>query len=239
MSNEQSAEQHKAGHGVAGETTDAERHEEGDPSGPARTGEDSGDTAAAEADTGTEAGIGDEAAAPEESAGATGPAGDEEAESPEAEIARLQQELAAAQAQAEDYWNRLVRSEAEKENVRKRAEKDVDSARKQALEKLAGELLAVRDSLEMGVDAARQDDAEVEKIREGTELTLKMLTQAMDKFSIEEIDPTGEKFNPDLHQAMSMQEVEGYEPNTVISVMQKGYRIGDRLLRPALVMVAK
>ena len=162
-----------------------------------------------------------------------------EAESAEAEIARLQQELESARAQADDYWNRFVRAEAEKENVRKRAEKDVESARRQALEKMAGELLAVRDSLEMGVDAAQQEDAEVAKIREGTELTLKMLSQAMEKFSIEEIDPVGEKFNPDLHQAMSMQEVEGQESNTVISVMQKGYRLGDRLLRPALVMVAK
>lgn len=160
-------------------------------------------------------------------------------ESPEARIERLEQELADARAQADDYWERLVRSEAEKDNIRKRAQKDVDSARKQSLEKLAAELLAVRDSLEMGVDAAHEEEAEVAKIREGTELTLRMLTQAMEKFSIEEINPEGEKFNPDLHQAMSMQEVEGYEPNTVISVMQKGYRLEDRLLRPALVMVAK
>lgn len=170
-------------------------------------------------------------------AGATPEAGAEE--SPEARIERLEQELADARAQADDYWERLVRSEAEKDNIRKRAQKDVDTARKQSLEKLAAELLAVRDSLEMGVDAAHEDEADVAKIREGTELTLRMLTQAMEKFSIEEINPEGEKFNPDLHQAMSMQEVEGYEPNTVISVMQKGYRLEDRLLRPALVMVAK
>lgn len=183
-------------------------------------------------------GTGDDGPAAEEAAGGS-PAEAAAEESPGARIERLEQELADARAQADDYWERLVRSEAEKDNIRKRAQKDVDTARKQSLEKLAAELLAVRDSLEMGVNAAHEDEADVAKIREGTELTLRMLTQAMEKFSIEEINPEGEKFNPDLHQAMSMQEVEGYEPNTVISVMQKGYRLEDRLLRPALVMVAK
>jgi len=210
MTNEQSAEQHKP--------EESQAHEE----------------PAAEASVATsEAGESSTAETPEAAAPATS------AQDEQAEVAELQQALEEARAQADDYWNRLVRSEAEKENVRKRAQKDVDTARKQALEKLAGELLSVRDSLEMGVDAAHQEDADVEKIREGTELTLRMLVQAMEKFQIEEIDPVGEKFNPDLHQAMSMQEVEGYEPNTVISVMQKGYRMEDRLLRPALVMVAK
>ncbi len=163
----------------------------------------------------------------------------EEHQSPEAEIARLSEEIEAAQAKADEHWQKYVRAEAEKENIRKRAEKDAETARKQALEKLASELLGVRDSLELGLDAAQQEDADIEKIREGTELTLKMLVQAMEKFDIEEIDPTGEKFDPEFHQAMSMQEIEGQESNTVVSVMQKGYRLGDRLLRPALVMVAK
>ncbi len=173
-----------------------------------------------------------------------GPTGDPEvadaaAEGAEAEIARLNQELEAARAEADDYWQRYVRAEAEKENIRKRAEKDAENARRQGMEKLANELLSVRDSLELGVDAAHQEDADVPKIREGTELTLKMLIQAMEKCDIEEINPVGEKFDPELHQAMSMQEAEGQESNTVVSVMQKGYRVGDRLLRPALVMVAK
>lgn len=163
----------------------------------------------------------------------------EEHQSPEAEIARLSEELDAARAKADEHWQKFVRAEAEKENIRKRAEKDADTARKQGVEKLAGELLSVRDSLELGLEAAQQEDADIEKIREGTELTLKMLVQAMEKFEIEEIDPTGEKFDPEYHQAMSMQEIEGQESNTVVSVMQKGYRLGDRLLRPALVMVAK
>lgn len=154
-------------------------------------------------------------------------------------LRQAEERAAAAEEKAKEYWDRLLRTEAEKENVRKRAERDSDSARRYAVESFATELLAVRDSLELGLEAARQADADVDKIREGTELTHRMLTQVMEKFDIEEIDPVGEKFNPDLHQAMSMQEVEGYESNTVISVMQKGYRLGERLLRPALVMVAK
>lgn len=172
-------------------------------------------------------------------AAADGTGAEEATDSPEAEIARLNQELEAARAEANDYWQRYVRAEAEKENIRKRAEKDAENARRQGMEKLANELLSVRDSLELGIDAANQEDADVPKIREGTELTLKMLVQAMEKCDIEEIDPMGEKFDPELHQAMSMQEADGQESNTVVSVMQKGYRVGDRLLRPALVMVAK
>jgi molecular chaperone GrpE len=158
---------------------------------------------------------------------------------PQAEIERLREELGQAEARADENWQRVLRTEAEKDNIRKRAQKDVDSARKQAVEKMANELLGVRDSLELGVDAAQQDEADIAKVREGTELTLRMLSQAMEKFSIVEINPLGEKFDPDFHQAMSMQEVEGYESNTVFQVMQKGYRLEDRLLRPALVMVAK
>ncbi|WP_070988498.1 nucleotide exchange factor GrpE [Halofilum ochraceum] len=158
---------------------------------------------------------------------------------PQAEIERLRAELEQAEARADENWQRVLRTEAEKENVRKRAQKDADTARKQAVEKMANELLGVRDSLELGVDAAQQDEADIAKVREGTELTLRMLGQAMEKFDIVEINPLGEKFDPDYHQAMSMQEVEGYESNTVYQVMQKGYRLEDRLLRPALVMVAK
>ena len=191
-------------------------------------------------DPSTEEGV-DEATTDE---AAAEPAGDAEAPdsedaSPETRIARLQAELEQARNKAEENWERVLRTEAEKDNIRKRAERDAESARRYALEKFANELLAVRDSLELGLDAAQQEDADIDKIREGTELTHKMLTQAMEKFDIEAIDPLGEKFNPELHQAMSMQEVEGQESNTVVSVMQKGYRLNDRLLRPALVMVAK
>lgn len=174
-------------------------------------------------------------------AGAADEAGETPADADELrEALREAEERAnAAEEKAKEHWERVLRTEAEKENVRKRAERDSDSARRYAVENFATELLAVRDSLELGLEAARQEDADIEKIREGTELTYRMLTQVMEKFNIEEIDPVGEKFNPDLHQAMSMQEVEGHESNTVISVMQKGYRLNERLLRPALVMVAK
>jgi len=156
------------------------------------------------------------------------------------ETSALRERAEQAEARAQEYWDRVVRMEAEKDNIRKRAEKDVTSARKQSLEKFATELLAVRDSLELGRDAANQTDADIDKIREGTELTLKMLTQAFDKFSIEEINPVGEKFDPELHQAMSTQEADDDHPtNTVTTVVQKGYRLEDRLLRPALVIVAK
>jgi molecular chaperone GrpE len=189
-------------------------------------------------------GVADEGTATAEAqtdAGETGEASAEGApvDDPQAEIERLRAALDDAEARAEENWQKVLRTEAEKENVRKRAQKDVDSARKQSLEKLANELLGVRDSLELGVQAAQAEDADVAKVREGTELTLRMLTQAMEKFQIVEINPEGEKFDPDYHQAMSMQPVEGCESNTVYQVMQKGYRLEDRLLRPALVMVVK
>lgn len=158
----------------------------------------------------------------------------------ESPIEALRQRAEAAEAQAQEYWDRILRMEAEKDNIRKRAEKDIANARRQAVEKFANEMLGVRDSLELGRDAAQKDDADLAQIREGTELTLNMLTQAMAKFDIQEIDPVGEKFDPDLHQAMSTQEATDDQPaNTVTMVMQKGYRLEDRLLRPALVVVAK
>lgn len=187
--------------------------------------------------------IAEETAAEQPEAGERGTGQEENtapvSDNPQAEVERLRGELEKAEARADENWQRVLRTEAEKDNIRKRSQKDVDTARKQAVEKMANELLGVRDSLELGVDAAQQEEADIEKVREGTELTLRMLGQAMEKFDIVEINPLGEKFNPDYHQAMSMQEVEGYESNTVYQVMQKGYRLEDRLLRPALVMVAR
>lgn len=149
-------------------------------------------------------------------------------------------ELEAANNKANENWDRALRIQAEMDNLRKRAQRDVENAHKFALEKIANELLAVRDSLEMGHAAAQADDVQIEKLREGSELTLRMLTQAMEKFSIIEVNPLNEKFDPDLHQAMTMQPAEeGVAPNTVTMVMQKGYTLNGRLIRPALVMVAK
>ena len=152
--------------------------------------------------------------------------------------ATLLSQLEEAQANAQEHLDKLLRTQAEMENLRKRTARDVENARKYALEKFASELLAVRDSLEMGLDAAR-GETDVDKIREGTELTLKMFTQVMEKFGIQQVDPQGERFDPDRHQAMSMQENAELEPNTVMTVMQKGYLLNDRLIRPAMVIVSK
>jgi molecular chaperone GrpE len=150
-----------------------------------------------------------------------------------------------ARAKADEHWNQLLRANAELENARKRARLDVENAHKFALEKFVLELLPVKDSLEMGLAAASSGADEsggneaAAQLVEGTELTLKMLTNAMEKFGIVEINPVGEPFNPDIHQAMSMQESEEHAPNTVMMVMQKGYQLNERLIRPAMVVVSK
>jgi molecular chaperone GrpE len=154
------------------------------------------------------------------------------------DVNALQTELEAARAKADDYWNKLVRAQAEMENLRKRSARELEQAHKYAVERFATELLAVKDSLEMGVDAAG-GEIDAEKLREGTELTLRMLVRAMEKFNIEVIDPKGQPFDPARHQAMTMQENSELPPNTVVAVMQKGYAIGERLLRPAMVIVSK
>lgn len=154
-------------------------------------------------------------------------------------IEELRAKLTEAENQAQENWDKLLRANAEMDNLRRRTERELENAHKYALERFAQELLTVRDSLEMGIAAAEQEEASVEKIREGTELTLRMLESAMDKFNIQPIDPQGEPFNPELHQAMSMVEMPDKEPNTVINVMQKGYLLNDRLIRPAMVMVSR
>ena len=131
-----------------------------------------------------------------------------------------------------------LRARAELENVRRRAERDVANAHRYGLERFVNEFLPVRDSLELGVSAAG-DDADAARVREGMELTLKLMASAFEKLGIEVVDPVGQPFDPDLHQAMSMQDGEGTESGTVLSVVQKGYRLNERLVRPALVVVAK
>ncbi len=148
----------------------------------------------------------------------------------------LEQQLEEAQQQVAEYQDKMIRTQAEMENLRKRTERDVSNAHKYANEKFANELLQVKDSLELGLNT---DDIDLEKLKEGTELTLKMLSNAFEKFSIEEIDPTGKAFDPNLHEAMTMQESTEHEPNTVLTVMQKGYTLHGRLIRPAMVIVSK
>lgn len=148
-------------------------------------------------------------------------------------------QLEQALGKAEENWNQVLRIQAELENTRRRAAQDVEKAHKFGLERFAQELLPVKDSLELGLAASISDDDAVAKLREGMELTLKMLGGCMEKFGIKEVNPVGEAFNPEWHQAMTMQESSEHAPNTVMHVMQKGYLLNDRLMRPAMVVVSK
>ncbi len=153
----------------------------------------------------------------------------EQEETPEAAMAELK-------AKADDNWDRYLRAAAETENVRKRASRDVERARKYALEGFGSEMLAVKDSLELGLDAVESADAA--GIAEGSKATLKLLTTALERFGITEIDPVGEPFDPERHEAINMQPTADAEPGSVLSVVQKGYSLNGRLLRPAMVVVA-
>ena len=145
--------------------------------------------------------------------------------------------LAEAQAKADENWERYVRASAEAENVRKRAARDVENAHKFALERFGRELLAVTDGLEMAL--AAEENATVESLLEGSRATLKLLGSTMERFGISVIDPEGEPFDPELHEAISMQPSDTVEPGSVVAVMQKGYVLNGRLLRPAMVIVAE
>lgn len=157
----------------------------------------------------------------------------------QASVDELEKQLKEARETAESHWEAVLRSRAELENLRKRSERELENAHKYGLERIINELLPVKDSLELGLAAGEGDDVKLAKLREGMELTLKMFTAALEKFGVSEINPEGEAFNPEYHQAMTVQESEGKAPNTVISVIQKGYLLNDRLVRPALVIVAK
>ncbi len=148
--------------------------------------------------------------------------------------------LQAAEQEAGQARDDLLRVQAEMQNLRRRSEQDVEKAHKYGQEKFAGELLSVIDNLERALDAAADhDDERVRAIYDGVDLTLKSFKDLFDKFSIETIDPLGEPFDPLQHQAMSTQENGEVEPNTVTAVMQKGYKLHDRVIRPAMVMVSK
>lgn len=169
----------------------------------------------------------------EETVAAESADGSQEEHSTEEIIARLAEEAASARDTA-------LRAQADAQNVKRRAEQDVDKARKFALEQFAKELLAVVDNMERTLEATAGHGEDVVKpITEGVELTLKSFLDALKKFHVEQIDPQGEPFDPNLHQAMSMVENNDVEPNSVIAVMQKGYTLNGRLLRPAMVMVSK
>lgn len=154
------------------------------------------------------------------------------------EFDTLQRDLDQALAKADEHWKLYLGAHAEMDNLRKRTERDVQNAHKFALERFLSELLPVRDSLEMGL-AAASADVDVAQLREGVVLTLKQLATAMEKFGIREVNPLGAKFDPAEQEAMAMVPTDQAEPNTVVQVVQKGYVLNDRLVRPAKVLVAQ
>ena len=163
-----------------------------------------------------------------------------EGEQPADEINRLQEQLEAAEAAAGMARDELLRVQAEMQNLRRRTEQDIEKAHKFGQEKFSTELLAVMDNLERSAAAAEaSEDEAVQAIKEGVELTLKGFMDCFKRFNIEAVDPLGEPFDPQLHQAMSIQESPDAEPNSVIAVMQKGYTLHGRVIRPAMVMVSK
>lgn len=154
---------------------------------------------------------------------------------------KLESELEVALEEARGNWEKLLRSQAELENLRRRSKRELEDAHKFAVENFTRELLPVLDSLELGIQAASQDGTnhDAVKLREGNELILQQLRSVFGKFNIEVVDPVGETFNPEFHQAMTMEACDEAEPNTVIKVFQKGYLLNQRLIRAAMVVVAK
>jgi molecular chaperone GrpE len=158
-----------------------------------------------------------------------GPSVEEELAQTQERLAKVEKALAEAD----------VRAQAEMQNVRRRAERDVESAHKFALEKFAGDILTVADSLERGLATLDPQDDALKPAREGLELTLKVLLDVFAKYNLEQIDPQGEPFNPEHHEAMTMIPAPDVEPNSVVEVLEKGYQLNGRLIRPARVVVSK
>ena len=163
-----------------------------------------------------------------------------ESEQPKDELSLLREQLEAAEAAAGMAKDELLRVQAEMQNLRRRTEQDIEKAHKFGQEKFSIELLSVMDNLERSSAAAEaSEDEAVKAIKEGVELTLKGFIDCFKRFNIEPVDPLGEPFDPQLHQAMSIQETPDAEPNSVIAVMQNGYTLHGRVIRPAMVMVSK
>ena len=154
-------------------------------------------------------------------------------------IVELEAAVIAAESKVVEQKDSVMRAIADADNARKRAQGEIDKARKFALEKFAGELLPVADNLERALQVANPEDEAIKPIIDGVELTLKSFFSTIEKFGMKVIDPQGQPFNPEKHQAMSMQENAELAPNTVLAVMQKGYEINGRLLRPAMVLVTR
>lgn len=161
----------------------------------------------------------------------------------ESSPATADSELSAALQQAEEeiagLKDQVLRAAADVQNARRRAEQDVEKAHKFGLEKFVGEMLPIVDSLERAMEACAAEDEATQALKAGVEMTQQMFITALEKFNVEQVNPEGEPFKPELHQAMSMVEAPDAAPNTVVGVMQKGYCLNGRLIRPAMVMVAK
>ncbi|MGF1761088.1 nucleotide exchange factor GrpE [Photobacterium sagamiensis] len=156
-----------------------------------------------------------------------------------ARIAELEAALLTSEAKSKEAQDAALRARAEGENVRRRSELEIDKARKFALNKFAEELLPVIDNMERAIEMADKNDDAIKSMIEGVELTLKTMTDTVEKFGLKQINPEGEAFNPEYHQAMAIQESADHAPNTVMFVMQKGYELNGRVVRPAMVMVSK
>ena len=173
---------------------------------------------------------------PEETSAEDPAAGSDTAD---AEIDTLQQEIENLRQQLSDNADKVLRIQAEMDNLRKRTVRDIENAHKFALDKFVRELLPVIDSMELGINASDNAGGDIESLREGMDLTLKKFLDTLEKFGITVIAPQGDKFNPEKHEAVSMQEADGVQSGMVVTVMQKGYELNGRLVRPAMVIVAK
>ncbi|MFY7697521.1 MAG: nucleotide exchange factor GrpE [Legionella sp.] len=175
-----------------------------------------------------------------ESADTDVPFDDESVEQPGLDhpsYAALEEKLTLAEQKAHENWEKSVRAMAEADNIRRRAERDIENAHRYGLEKLINALLPVVDSLEQALQAA-QAKADDVVMREGLELTMKLFLDVLKKHQVEQLDPHGQAFDPQQHEAMSMQQSNEAEPNTILAVFQKGYKLNDRVIRPARVIVS-
>lgn len=157
----------------------------------------------------------------------------------DAEQQSIEQQLEKTRATVKDYWDQIMRLKAEMENNRKRAQRDIENAHKYALKNFSEALLPVVDSMEMAQQAAEAENASLESISEGNKLTMTMFMQILEKYGLKQLNPVGEKFDPEQHQAISMVEDDNVEADHIVSVMQKGFLLNERLVRPAMVVVAK
>jgi molecular chaperone GrpE len=171
--------------------------------------------------------------------GGTQPTGVPGPGSPVAELERLQQALAEAEERARSQREQHLRAVAELDNVRKRALRDIEAANRYGLEKFAAELLPVRDSLELAVQSADRGQIDARSLKQGQEATLQLLAKALERLGVTPINPTGEPFDPTRHEAMLAQESATAEPGSVLQVVQTGYELNGRVIRPARVIVAK